>query len=105
MGGKPGTASVCLLRRAPRLLDEWRAQARALETYLRDKELQGPMLGTQRRIEGRLGQLLGSAKAGLKQSSVVAEVSSKDDRTEIVMISASETNNAVPRFSPFRLFR
>jgi hypothetical protein len=26
------------------ILEEWRAKARALETYLRDKELQGPCL-------------------------------------------------------------
>ena len=26
-------------------LDEWRARARALEMYLRDKELKGPMAG------------------------------------------------------------
>ena len=34
-------------------LEEWRAQARALEGYLRDKELQGPMLATQRRCEAQ----------------------------------------------------
>ncbi|MEJ7786662.1 MAG: MT-A70 family methyltransferase [Solirubrobacteraceae bacterium] len=47
-------------------LEEWRAQARALEGYLRDKELQGPMLGIQRRAEARIGELLGEAKRGGK---------------------------------------
>jgi N6-adenosine-specific RNA methylase IME4 len=45
-------------------LEETRAQAQALEAYLRDKEMQAPMLGTQRRIEARIGQLLGDAKPG-----------------------------------------
>jgi N6-adenosine-specific RNA methylase IME4 len=38
-------------------LQEWRAQAAALEAYLRGKDLQRPMLGAQRRVEARLGQL------------------------------------------------
>lgn len=41
--------------------EEFRAQAAALESYLRDKGLQKPMLGTQRRIEARIGQILGPA--------------------------------------------
>ena len=45
-------------------LDEWRKQAAALEAYLRGKEMQRPMLGAQRRIEGRIGQLLGEPKQG-----------------------------------------
>lgn len=43
-------------------LEHWRRQAAALETYLRSKELQRPMLGAQRRVEARIGQLLGDAK-------------------------------------------
>jgi len=43
-------------------LNEWRAQAAALEAYLRGKDLQRPMLGAQRRVEARIGQLLGDAK-------------------------------------------
>jgi len=42
----------------PALLDEWRAQAAALEVYLRNRNLQAPMLGAQRRVEGRIGQLV-----------------------------------------------
>jgi hypothetical protein len=30
---------------------DWRDQAAALATYFRGKELQGPMLGAQRRVE------------------------------------------------------
>jgi hypothetical protein len=44
-------------------LEKTRAQARALETYLRDKEMQTPMRGTQRRCEARIGQLLGPPTA------------------------------------------
>lgn len=43
-------------------LQEWRAQAAALEVYLRGKEFNGPMLGAQRRVEARIGQLLGDAR-------------------------------------------
>ncbi len=62
-------------------LETWRRQAAALEHYLRDKELQRPMLGVQRRVEARIGQLLGNAKPGPAQSSVVTEVSDKDARS------------------------
>lgn len=43
-------------------LAEWKAQSRALEQYLRDRQMQGPMLGIQRRAEARIGQLLGKAE-------------------------------------------
>lgn len=42
-------------------LEEMRAKADALAHYLQGKELHGPMLGAQRRIEARIGQLLGDA--------------------------------------------
>lgn len=45
-------------------LEEYRSKAAALEKYLRDKDLQKPMLGAQRRIEARIGQLLGEPKVG-----------------------------------------
>lgn len=41
-------------------LREWQAQAAALEAYLRGKELHAPMMGAQRRVEARIGQLLGN---------------------------------------------
>jgi phage N-6-adenine-methyltransferase len=43
---------------------EWLAQAAALAAYLRDKDARGPMQGAQRRIEARIGELLGEAKRG-----------------------------------------
>lgn len=43
-------------------LREYQQQARALEQYLRDRKMQGPMLGVQRRAEARIGQLLGQVK-------------------------------------------
>lgn len=43
-------------------LEELRLQAAALEKYLKGKELQKPMLGAQRQIEARIGQLLGDAR-------------------------------------------
>ena len=37
-----------------------------MEKYLRDKKLQRPMLGAQRRIEARIGQLLGPTRPGTR---------------------------------------
>ena len=45
-------------------LQTWRDQAAALEAYLRSKDLQRPMLGAQRRIEARIGELLGEPRPG-----------------------------------------
>jgi N6-adenosine-specific RNA methylase IME4 len=47
-------------------LEDWRARARAIEAYLRSPELQRPMLGAQRRIEARIGQLLGEVTPGAR---------------------------------------
>ena len=44
--------------------DEWRRKAAAIEAYLRSPELQRPMLGAQRHIEARIGQLLGPGEQG-----------------------------------------
>lgn len=41
------------------VLDEWHSQAAALEAYFRGKELKAPMAGAMRRVEARIGQLLG----------------------------------------------
>lgn len=46
------------------VLQEWRSRAAALEAYLRGKDLNGPMLGAQRRVEARIGQLLGQVPVG-----------------------------------------
>jgi N6-adenosine-specific RNA methylase IME4 len=47
------------------VLNEARAQTRALATYLATRDgAQGPMLGAQRRMEARIGQLLGEVEPG-----------------------------------------
>lgn len=46
------------------LLREWRDRAAALVAYLRGRDLQRPMLGAQRRVEARIGQLLGPPQVG-----------------------------------------
>jgi hypothetical protein len=43
---------------------QWLDGARALTAYLRDREARGPMHGAQRRLEARIGQLLGQAERG-----------------------------------------
>ena len=64
------------------LLEEWRARARALESYLRDKEMQRPMLGAQRRIEARIGQLLGEPAPGRRSDLQPLPHDGKVDRHE-----------------------
>jgi N6-adenosine-specific RNA methylase IME4 len=68
-------------------LDEWRAKAAALEAYLRDKELQTPMRGAQRRVEARIGQLLGPSKYGPQESSVMTEDLDKDERHDFRILA------------------
>ena len=70
-------------------LQEWRARARALENYIADREMQGPMRGVQRRAEARIGELLGEAKRGSNQHSVTAESSAihKDDRADFRILA------------------
>lgn len=62
------------------VLDEYRAKAAALESYLRDKELQRPMLGAQRRIEARIGQLLGEPKKGIRHDGQLGRHERQDFR-------------------------
>lgn len=65
------------------VLQEWRARAAALEAYLRGKDLNGPMLGAQRRVEARIGQLLGENGQGSRNdltSPCTAKFSSTDCR-------------------------
>lgn len=62
-------------------LQEWHAQAAALEAYLRGKELNGPMLGAQRRVEARIGQLLGEGQVGnpsITQARVIETIPRQD---------------------------
>lgn len=64
-------------------LQEWLAQAAALESYLRSKGLQRPMLGAQRRVEARIGQLLEKAK----RRSAVMTALAHDQRTDFRILS------------------
>jgi hypothetical protein len=64
MAAERQLASAALLTDDFDRLEEWRSQARALEQYLSAKKLHGPMQGAQRRIEARIGQLLGEAEPG-----------------------------------------
>lgn len=47
---------------------EWLAQADALAAYLSHQDAAAPMLGAMRRIEARIGELLGEAKVGSHHS-------------------------------------
>lgn len=72
-------------------LEEWRAQARALEAYLRSRELQRPMLGAQRRIEGRIGQLLGETTQGQRTeitlSHEIKSINRANDRLDFRLLA------------------
>lgn len=75
----------------PDELEEYRAQARALESYLRDQELQGPMLSSQRRCEARLGQMLPATpgkRTDLEPPTRAEEVVGRDgDRTDFRLLA------------------
>jgi hypothetical protein len=59
------------------------ASGGALEAYLRSRGLQRPMLGAQRRVESRIGQLLGPTSSGGRPSSNNPEhVQGLDDHQE-----------------------
>lgn len=45
-------------------LTAWLKEARRVEGLLRGRELQGPILGAQRRAEARIGKLLDHERAG-----------------------------------------
>lgn len=62
-------------------LQEWRSQAAALEAYLRGRDLNGPMRAAQRKVEARIGQLLGMAQVGNPHGKLISharEISSTD---------------------------
>jgi len=61
-----------------------------LEAYLRSKNLQRPMLGAQRRVEARIGQLLGEGKRGRpSNNSLMSEIKEidKDDRARFRILA------------------
>jgi N6-adenosine-specific RNA methylase IME4 len=76
-------------------LDEWCAQARALEAYLRSPELQRPMLGAQRRIEGRIGQLLGEPTPGVSNQGYNL-VPSTDHRVDFRLLGRALDGECTP---------
>lgn len=89
-------------------LEEWRAQARALEGYLRDKELQGPMLSAQRRCEARIGQLLGEpAKGGRgkKLEGMISSLEQSADRADFRILAHALNGKCPLEFEEWRRSR
>lgn len=72
-------------------LEEWHAQAAALAQYLKGKALHGPMLGAQRRVEARIGQLLGDAETAQRSGKALpvpqAEQVSRVDRNRFRILA------------------
>lgn len=64
------------------LAEEWRAQARAFEAYLRSKGLQRPMLGAQRLVEARIGEMLGEAEPGQRTDLTVTHAEQLERRAD-----------------------
>ena len=69
-------------------------QIAALETYLRGKEMQRPMMGASRRIEGRIGQLLGKPEKGGrgKTHTHADEFERWGDRTDFRLLARALAN-------------
>jgi ParB family chromosome partitioning protein len=76
--------------------DEWLRQAAALETYLRGREAQPFMRGAQRRLEARIGQLLGPARIGGDRKST------RFNRNQVEHVPVDPIDCLYRRF--FRLF-
>jgi len=81
-------------------LDDWRARARAIEAYLRSPELQRPMLGAQRRIEARIGQLLGQVKERERTDLTVGHerqsIQDKDERMDFRLLARALAGECDP---------
>jgi N6-adenosine-specific RNA methylase IME4 len=89
-------------------LEETRAQSRALETYLRDKDMQAPMLGTQRRIEARIGQLLGPAEEATNQYAVsheIQQIGRRNDRVDFRFLAKAFNGACSLEFEEWRKSR
>jgi N6-adenosine-specific RNA methylase IME4 len=67
--------------------DEWRRKAKGIEAYLRSPELQRPMLGAQRHIEAKIGELLGPAEFYHDRTSVNPLIPNKDDRANFRLLA------------------
>ena len=81
-------------------LAEWLAQAAALEAYLRSRGLQRPILGAQRRIEGRIGQLLGPTHRGerwdvKKTSARERKLVKEDDRFDCRLLGRALAGDCI----------
>ena len=79
-------------------LEELRLKSAALERYLRDKELQRPMLGAQRRVEARIGQLLGEPKRGKKLSAMTDNLD-KDERQDFRILAKALNGECDPEIT------
>lgn len=75
-------------------IEDTRDRLRAIEQYLRGKQMHLPALGAQRRLEARIGQLLGDAIMGRPVSSAAPEVSSMDktEKYELRILSRALTD-------------
>ena len=73
------------------VLQEWRALGAALEAYLRSKGLALPMMGAERRVEARIGQLLGEAQLGANQhlglSHEITQIERPNDRSDFRVLA------------------
>lgn len=54
-------------------LQGWLAQVTALSSFVKRRDLQGPIMGAQRRIEARIGQLLPPPQIGRNKTAPVPE--------------------------------
>lgn len=68
-------------------LREWRDQALALDAYLRSKKLNGPMLGAQRRVEARIGELLPKSEGGRGKTAQHADKFHTADRVSFRILA------------------
>ncbi len=70
---------------------EWQRRAEALSVYLKDKEAAPYLWGAQRRIEARVGEVLGPGREamlrGKKDPSLTTEGLNKDERSDFRQIA------------------
>lgn len=77
-------------------IEEWRARARAIEAYLRGPEMQRPMLGAQRRVEARIGQLLGPANLGELSHGISDVPKRPNDRLDCRVLARALAGECTP---------
>jgi len=87
-------------------LEELRAQARALEHYLRDKNMQGPMLSAQRHMEARIGQLLGDSPGrGHSEMNHHSDSFHEQDRQNFRLLAHALNGECLVEFDEWRKSR